>query len=97
MLDAFVAVEANLVEVGVRRDRDEVLVHLVGAVFMAGGLLHRGAAAEIEVATRHRARAARRSRLLQHQDVRPRRRGADRRAATCDSEADDQDVDLVGP
>ena len=97
VLDAFVAVEADLVEVGVRRDRDEVLVHLVGTVVMAGGLLYRGAAAEIEVAAGHRAGAAGRGRLLQHEDVRSRRRGADRRAAARDAEADHQDIDLVGP
>ena len=97
MLDAAVAVRADLVVLGFARHRDEVRVHLLGAVGVAGGLLHRGAAAEIEVAARHRACAARGGRALQHQHPRACRGGTDGRAAACDAEADHQDVDLVGP
>ena len=82
---------------GLAGHRDEVLVHLLGAVGVAGGLLHRGAAAEVEVPAGHRRGAAGRGRAFEHQHPRPGRRGADRRASAGDAEADDHDVDLVGP
>ena len=64
---------------------------------MAGRLLHRGAAAEVEVPARHRGGSAGGGRPLQHQHPGARRRSADRRASAGDAEADDHDVDVVGP
>ena len=64
---------------------------------MTGRLLHSGAAAEVEVATGHRARTASRGGLFEHQHPGACGRGADRRGAAGDAEADHHDVDLVGP
>ena len=78
MLDAALAVGADLVMLGFAGHRDEVGVHIVGAVVVAGGLLHRGAAAEVEVPTGHHRCSACRSSTFQHQNPRPLGRGGHR-------------------
>ncbi len=78
-----------------RSDGHEVGVHLVGAVGVARGVLHDSAAAEVEVAARHGARAARDRRPLQDQHRCARGRRLDRGAAAGDAEADHEDVDLI--
>ena len=77
--------------------RNEVLVHLLGAVLVPGGLLHGGPAAEIEVPAGHRRRAARGSGAFEDQDPRTRGGGADRGATTGNAESDHHDVHVVGP
>ena len=64
---------------------------------MAGRLLHRGAAAEVEMPAGHRCGSAGRRRSLQHQHPGSRRRSADRRAPAGDAEADHHHIDIVGP
>ena len=74
VLDAAVAVGADLVQLGFAGHRHEVVVHRVGGVRMAGRDLYGGAAAEVEVPAGHRGGAAGRGGLLQHQHPRARRR-----------------------
>ncbi|EUA27586.1 succinate dehydrogenase domain protein [Mycobacterium intracellulare] len=97
MLDAAVAVGADLVEFGLTRHLDEVLVHLLGGVVLAGRLLHRGPAAEVKVPSGKGSGAAGRGRAFEHEHPRPFGRRTDRGAAAGDAEADHQHVDLVGP
>src|ERR1700735_3409496 len=47
VLDAAVAVGADLLVIGLARHRDQILVHLLGGVGMAGRLLNRRAAAQV--------------------------------------------------
>ncbi len=96
MLDAVFAVGADLVVFGVARHRDEVGVHVLDTVGVPGGLLDRGAAAEIEVTPGQRRRAAGHCSPFQYQDPGACGRSGHGRATTADAEADDDDVNLIG-
>jgi hypothetical protein len=97
VFDAAVGVGADLVELGLAGHGDEVVVHGVGAVVVAGGPLHLGATAEVEVSTGHGGRSACGGSTFEDEHACACGSCADRRAASGDAEPDDQDVDLVGP
>ena len=78
-------------------DGDQVLVHLLGTVVVPGGLLHRSATAEVEMAAGHRRGATRPGGLLQDQDLCPCRRRAHRGTAAGDTEAHHHHVRFIGP
>ena len=96
MLDRPVAVGADLVRLRVERDRDQVVVHRVGAVLVAGRLLHRRTAAEVEVPAGHARRPAVHRGPLQQQHPRAGPGGLECGAAAGDAEADDHDVPRLG-
>ena len=87
VLDRALAVGADLVGLGLLRGRGEVLDHLLDRVLVAGRGLHRGAAAEVEVAARQRRRAAVHGRLLEQQHPRARAGGLERGTPAGDAEA----------
>ena len=97
VLDAVVAEGPDLVLVGVEADRHQVLEHLLGRVLDAGGLLHRGPAAEVEVAAGHRAGAAVLRGPLEQDDARTGPGRLECGARAGDPEPDHDDVDLVAP
>ena len=92
VLDRPLAVGADLVVLRLLGDRDEVLVHLLDGVVVAGRDLHRRAATEVEVPARHRRRTAVHGGLLQQQHARARPGRLQGGAAAGDAEADDHDV-----
>ena len=97
VLDAVLAVGADLVMLGIPRHRDQIFVHLLGGIGVAGGLLHRGSAAKIEVPTGKCGRATGDGGALQNQHPGTGRGRGHRRTAAPDPEPDHQHVDLVGP
>ena len=97
VVDAALAVGADLVVLWFLRHRNEVLVHLRRGIWVAGGLLNRGAATEVEVPAGHRGGPAGGRRALQHQHARARRRSAHGSASARDAETDNHHVDIVRP
>ena len=95
VLDRAVAVGTDLVVLGVLGDRDEVLVHLLGGVLVAGRLLHRRTPAEVEVPARHRRGASVHRGALEQQHPGPRPGGLERGAAAGDAEADHDHVEAL--
>jgi hypothetical protein len=92
VLDAAVGVCPDLLRLRLRGHRHQVGVHLVGCVLVAGGPLHRRAAAEVEVPAGHRAGTARHRGPLQDQHRSARARRLDRRAPARDAEPDHDHV-----
>src|SRR5215468_3784840 len=93
VLDAALAVEAELLEIGRRaRRRAQVGEHLLRGVVEPAGLLHRGAPAAVEDAARRGGRAAAGARALEHEGGRAGARGLDRGAGPGAAEPDDEDV-----
>ena len=81
---------------GVLGRRDQVLVHLLGRVLVPGRLLHRGAAAQVEVPAGQAGGAAGHGRPLQQQHPGAGPGRLQGRAAARDAEADDRHVIRVG-
>lgn len=96
VLDRPFAVGADLRLVGLLGARHQVADHVVDGVVVPGGALHGGAAAEVEVPTRHARRAAVHGGPLQEQHPRARPRRLQRRAAAGDAEPDDDHVEGLG-
>ena len=97
MLDAVLAVGADLVVLGFARHRNQVLVHLLGAVGVSGGLLYCGAATEIEVAAGQCGGATGDGGAFQDQHAGTVGGRGHRRAPAPDTETDHDDVDIIGP
>ena len=97
VLDAALAVGADLVVLGLSRHRYQVLVHLLGGVGVAGGFLHRGATTEIEVPAGKCGRSTGDGGAFQNQHPGTGRGRGHRRTAAPDPEADHHDIDLIGP
>ena len=97
VLDAALAVSADLVVFGFAGHRDEVLVHLLGAVVVPGGFLHGGAAAQIEVAAGQRCGASGDRGAFKHEYARPRGGSADGRTAAPDAESHHHYIGVVRP
>jgi hypothetical protein len=93
VLDALVAVQPQLLLIGVRAERrPEVGEHVVRIVVEAARPLHRGAAPEVELSPGLRRGAARPARALQHEHIGVRRRGLVGGGRAGASEADDEHV-----
>ena len=97
VLDAALAVGADLVVLRFPGHRDEVVVHRLDAVGVPGGPLNGGAATEVEVPAGHRGGAARGTGTFQDEHPSPAGRCGDGRASAGDPESDHHDVDVVGP
>ena len=97
MLDAALAVGANLVVFRFAGHRDEVFVHLLGAVFVPSRLLNGGAAAQIEVTAGQRGGASGDRGAFEHQHPRPRGGRTNGRAAAPDAESHHHHIGLIGP
>src|SRR5262249_35021646 len=87
----------DLVTVGLGRRRGQIGGERIDAVVEAAGLLHRGAAAEIEHPRRGHGRAGAAAAALQHQNFAARFARLDRGADPGDAIAADDDVGLAGP
>ena len=97
VVDRVLAVEPDLRRVRVGAGGEEVLLHLLRAVLVAGGLLHRGPAAEVEVAARHRRGARAGAAPVEQQHARAGPGRLDGRTGAGHARADDEHVDVVGP
>ena len=92
VLDRALAVGADLVVLGLLGRRDEVLVHLLGRVLVAGRLLHRRTAAEVEVPAGHARRTAVHRGSLEQQHPSAGARRLEGGAAAGDAEPHHHDV-----
>ena len=97
VLDAALAVGPDLVVLGIQRHRDQILVHLLGSVGVAGGLLHRRTAAEIEVTAGQCSRSPGDGSAFQNEHPGTGCGRRHRRTAAADAEPDHHHVDVVGP